>query len=154
MTVRHPKRRGGPEYASFYCATPGNTNVTTTEQQATLDSTLINSSAAIFALASDAVTVNKTAHFKITYDVTIRQDSDTADSRSTIDAWLDIGSTEIAGSRIGFYTRGFAVATSGSGSLITSLTSGDVITLRWQCAAGADYDEVANSIRLTFEEMV
>ena len=112
---------GTPEYASFYCTTPGNTNVTTTEQQATLDSTLLTSDAAIFALSSSTVTVNKTAHFKITYDLTIQQDSDSGDARTHIEMWVDVDSVEIGGSRTAFYTRGYSKKSSGAVTFIVAI---------------------------------
>jgi hypothetical protein len=144
-----------PAYASFYNSSAGNTNVTTTEQQATLNATLVNSDTGVFSLATDTVTVNKTADFKITYDLSIQQDSDAGDSRSTIDMWIDIDTVEVSGSRCGFYTRGFSTKTSGSVTLITSITSGEDVTFAWQGGSGSDdLDEVANYTRVTFEEMV
>jgi hypothetical protein len=145
-----------PEYASFYNASTGNDNVGAGPSTAVLDSTQSTSDASVFSLSSNTVTVNKTADFLVTAELSIQQGDDTTHTRGTLRMWLENDSVEVAGTRCEFYTRGYGVAGGGASvSTIMSITSGDVIRIRWDRVVNSpdDLQELEDCTRLTFVEM-
>ena len=141
------------EYASFYQTTGGITGITATAVTLNLSSTQINSDATIFVLASNAVTVNKTAVFRITMDSYI---NDGTTTRSEHGLWLEVDSVEVPGTRHASYQRGYDSGQSQSMTTILSLASGEVLRMRVAVTEGGGtggYQD-ANGTRLTLTELV
>lgn len=145
-----------PEYASFYQSTGGVTGLAATATTLNLSSTHVNSDGAIFALASNEVTVNKAADFKVTMDNYINSGGT---SRSEYSLWLEEdtggGYSEVPGSRHAVYARGYDSGQSASLVLIITVASGNKYRMRIQRTDGGattGYQD-DNGTRLTFEEM-
>jgi hypothetical protein len=83
------------EYASFYLSTGGVTGVAGTETTLVINSTSVNSDTDIFELASNQVTVNKTADFEVSFQVSFNSGGS---SRTSYGIWIDRDSvTELSG---------------------------------------------------------
>ena len=150
-----PETGGGDaskEYATFYLSTGGVTGVGATEVTLVINETMITSDAGIFELASNQVTVNKTAVFLIRAHCGF----DTASTnRSEYTFNIDKDGSPITAAISAIYTRGYSRGSSGFISIIYSVTSGDVFQLRIIQTAGAAtgcYQE-DYATRLTFIEL-
>lgn len=146
-----------PEYASFYQAAAGVSGVAATATTLTLSNTQKNSDGAIFSLATNEVTVNKTATFQVSAECYFNNSST---SRTEYSKWLEVdsggGYSEVAGTRFVTYQRGYDSGMSASMTTIIDVTTGDKFRLRVQRTDGAattGYQD-ANGTRLTFIEMV
>ena len=144
------------EYASFYLTTGGLTGVSNTATTLIINNTGINSNEAVFTLASNEVTVDKTGVFEISANVYFNNSSG---SRSEYSKWIEVdtgtGYTEVPGSRFVTYQRGYDSGQSASISLIMNVTSGDKFRLRVQRTAGGattGYQD-ADGTRFNFKEL-
>lgn len=147
---------GSSDYASFYQAAAGVSGVADTATTLSLSNTQINSDGAVFSLATNEVTVNKTAHFQVTAECYF---NNTSTSRSEYSKWLEKdsggGYAEVPGTRFATYQRGYDSGHSASMTTIISVASGDKFRLRVQRTDGGattGYQD-ANGTRLTFIEM-
>ena len=147
---------GAKDYASFYLTTGGVTAVAATAVTLVVNSTGINSDSGVFGLASNEVTVSKTAVFKIDANVYFNNSST---ARTEYSKWLEVdtggGYAEVAGSRFVTYQRGYDSGHSASVTLILSVTTGDKFRLRVQRTDGtatAGYQD-DNGTRFTFTEI-
>ena len=125
------------EYASFYQSTGGITGISSTAVTLNLSSTQLNSDSEIFSLASNELTVNKTADFEINFDAYINTGGS---SRSEYSLWLERdgggGYSEVAGTRCATYQRGYDSGQSGSMTTMLSVSSGDKFRIRIQRTDG------------------
>ncbi len=143
---------GTKEYASFYLTTGGTSSIGSTAKTMVINNTGINSNGDVFGLASNEVTVDKTAIFKIDANVYLNNSST---ARSEYSLWLEKNGTEIPGSRFASYQRGYDSGMSSGVSLIVSVTSGDTFRIRCQITDGSattGYQD-NNGTRLTFLEV-
>jgi len=147
-----------PEHASFFLNTGGFTSLAAGPQVCTLDQTQINSDGAIFSLASNAVTVNKTAVFLIVADVGLNQ-ADVDNLRSSYRMYIEEdsggGYAEVNGCSAEMYVRGYDSGTSGTITTILSVTTGDKFRLSVVRADGASTNTYQDSdgTRLSFLEV-
>jgi hypothetical protein len=140
------------EYASFYLSTGGVTGVAGTETTLVINSTSVNSDTDIFELASNQVTVNKTADFEVSFQVSFNSGGS---SRTSYGIWIDRDSVTEPGTYTETYQRGYDSGDTASMSIILSITSGEVFQLRVLRADGSGstgYQD-NNGTRLTFKEM-
>lgn len=144
------------EYASFYLSTGGVTGVSNTATTLVINNTSVNSDGAIFSLASNEVTVNKTGTFEISVNVYFNTGGS---SRSEFSKWIEVdsggGYTEVSGSRFVTYQRGYDSGGSASVVLMLAVTSGDKFRLRVQRTDGGastGYQD-ANGTRFNIKEL-
>jgi hypothetical protein len=140
------------EYASFYLSTGGVTSVAATATTLTINQTSVNSDGAVFSLSSSQVTVNKTGVFEISYQCYFNTGGS---SRSEYTVWLEQDTVEVPGSRAGTYQRGYDSGDTAAGSIMISVTSGEVFRLRIQRTDGGattGYQD-NNGTRLSFKEL-
>jgi hypothetical protein len=144
------------EYASFYQGTGGVTGLSGTAVTLNLSSTQLNSDGSVFSLASNEVTVNKTADFEIGFDAYINNSST---SRTEYSLWLERdsggGYSEVAGTRSATYQRGYDSGMSNSMTTMLSVTSGDKFRIRIQRTDGgssAGYQD-SNGTRFNIKEL-
>ncbi len=140
------------EYASFYLTTGGLTSVSSTALTVVVNATSLSSSGSIFVLASNTVTVNKTADFEISAQCYFNNSST---SRTEYTMWLEQDSSEVAGTRTATYQRGYDSGDTAALSIMLSVTTGDVFRLRIQRTDGGatvGYQD-DNGTRLSFKEL-
>ena len=120
---------GQKEYASFYGTS--NTNLGTSYTLVDLSTTFKNSNTSVFSLASDILTVNKTATYQITYDIMTDIGTGGGSARSESQAELFKNDSAVTGTYTGMYNRteDRAVAT-GTATCILDLTSGDNLRIK------------------------
>jgi hypothetical protein len=153
-TSLHSHAGGGAskEYASFYLSTGGVTGVAGTETTLVINSTSVNSDTDIFELASNQVTVNKTADFEVSFQVSFNSGGS---SRTSYGIWIDRDGVTEPGTYTETYQRGYDSGDTAAMSIILSITSGEVFQLRVLRADGSGstgYQD-NNGTRLTFKEM-
>jgi len=147
-----PAGGSSKEYASFYLSTGGVTSVAGVETTLVLNSTSVNSDTDIFELASNQVTVNKTADFEVSFQVSFNSGGN---SRTSYGIWIDRDSVTEPGTYTETYQRGYDSGDTAAMSIILSITSGEVFQLRVLRADGSGstgYQD-DNGTRLTFKEM-
>jgi hypothetical protein len=147
-----PAGGSSKEYASFYLSTGGVTSVAGVETTLVLNSTSVNSDTDIFELASNQVTVNKTADFEVSFQVSFNSGGS---SRTSYGIWIDRDSVTEPGTYTETYQRGYDSGDTAAMSIILSITSGEVFQLRVLRADGSGstgYQD-DNGTRLTFKEM-
>ena len=133
----------------YFYAHNGATTQTLTGTAVTSQVTTVVRSDSIYSAAGGEVTVNKTANFKISFDFT----ADTTGSRSTGEAFLEINGTLVTGSIAYTYNRNAGQGqNTASGTVLVSITSGDVVRLRIREQSGTIVT-VANATRLIIEEI-
>jgi hypothetical protein len=140
------------EYASFYLSTGGVTGVAGTETTLVINSTSVNSDTDIFELASNQVTVNKTADFEVSFQVSFNSGGS---ARTSYGIWIDRDGVTEPGTYTETYQRGYDSGDTAAMSIILSITSGEVFQLRVLRADGSGstgYQD-NNGTRLTFKEM-
>jgi hypothetical protein len=140
------------EYASFYLSTGGVTSVAATATTLVINQTALNSNSSVFTLSSNQVTVNKTGDFEVSYQCYFNTGGS---SRSEYTVWLEQDGVEVAGSRTGTYQRGYDSGDTAAGSIMISVTSGEVFRLRIQRTDGGattGYQD-DNGTRLSFKEL-
>jgi hypothetical protein len=147
-----------PEYADFYLVGAGFTGLGAGPVDAQIDTTRINSDTGIFTLASNEVTVNKTAVFKFTMEVAIHQATGGTGSSSSYAGYLTTdtgaGHAEVPGTRSEDY-----VPNNQGGTLtaiaIISVTSGDKFKMAVVRTVGtaSTVIQLSAGTRLTIEEM-
>ena len=120
---------GQKEYASFYGTS--NTNLGTSYTLVDLSTTFKNSNTSVFSLASDILTVNKTATYQITYNIVTDIGTGGGSARSESQAELFKNDSAVTGTYTGMYNRteDRAVAT-GTATCILDLTSGDNLRIK------------------------
>ena len=122
VVAANTSARHGHEYASFHLTTGGRTTLEGTEVILVLDKTRYNSNGSVFALASNQVTVSKTATFVISVDVYLNM---TAASRSEFSIYLKKNGTEMTATRSASYQRGYDDGMTCSINVIEEVTTGD-----------------------------
>jgi len=140
------------EYASFYLNTGGVTGVSTAETTLVINSTASNSNGSVFTLASNQVTVNKTAPFLIMGECYFNTGGN---SRSEFTIWLESDGVDVPGTRSGIYERGYDSGSTGVFSTVSYVTSGTVFQMQIQRTDGGattGYQD-DNGTRLTFVEL-
>jgi hypothetical protein len=132
--------------ATFYDTTGGQTLASASATTVNIDTTLRNNATGIFSLASDVVTVAESGDYMLSYVVTGEL---AAGTRSGLAAWLEIGTTEIPGTRSYCYGR-LTTETSGScqGTVVVALSASNTIRLQAQ-GTSQDFDSVASASSLT-----
>jgi len=139
--------------ASFYLSTGGFTGMAAVEQTVVINNTAYNSDGAVFTLATNEVTINKTGVFMFTGDVGLNQDPGT--SRSEYQIWLTADTVEVTGSRASVFVRGFDSGSSASFTIIVSVTSGEDYRIRVDRVNGASTTtyQTDYASRLTITEL-
>jgi hypothetical protein len=99
-----------------------------------LNSTSVNSDTDIFELASNQVTVNKTADFEVSFQVSFNSGGS---SRTSYGIWIDRDSVTEPGTYTETYQRGYDSGDTAAMSIILSITSGEVFQLRVLRADGS-----------------
>jgi len=140
------------EYASFYLSTGGVTTVSSAETTLVINTEETNSDSDIFYLNNNQVTVNKTTDFMIIGDCYFNTGGS---SRSEYTIWLERNGEDVLGTRSGIYERGYDSGSTGTFTIITSVTSGDVFQMRIQLTDGGATTGYQDNYgtRLTFIEV-
>jgi len=99
-----PSGGSSKEYASFYLSTGGVTAVAGTETTLVVNATSVNSDGAIFSLSSNQVTVNKSADFEVSFQVSFNSGGT---ARTSYGIWLDRDAATEAGTYTETYQRGY-----------------------------------------------
>ena len=124
----------GKEFASFYLTTGGLSAIGAGENTLVINATSINSDSSIFYLNNNEVTVNKTGYFQITGDCYWNTGGS---SRSEYTIWLEKNGVDVLGTRSGIYARGYDTGSTGTFTIITNATSGDVFKIQIQRTLGS-----------------
>ena len=120
---------GQKEYASFYGTS--NTNLGTSYTLVDLSTTFKNSNTSVFSLASDILTVNKTATYQITYDIMTDIGTGGGSARSESQAELFKNDSAVTGTYTGMYNRvEDKAAATGTATCILDLTTGDNLRIK------------------------
>lgn len=138
-------------YGHFYLSGSGNTGLTSTEVTLTINATG-QSYGGIMSLASNQITISKTAIFEINANVYLNNSST---SRTEYSMWLEKNGVEIAGTRFASYQRGYDSGMSSGVNTIVSVTSGDTIQIQCQRTDGSGttgYQD-ANGTSITIKEL-
>jgi hypothetical protein len=143
-------------YWSGYDTTGGTT--ITSAATVTIDTVFQSSSASVFSLASNQLTVSKTGIYEVTMDCTTGVTSGTTRSESQcyVEVNTGVSFAEITGTRCENYNRTATVgdATTCSATFLHSITSGDILRIRAVRTAGTStVATVADQSRLTVREV-
>lgn len=129
----------------------GTTTLSSSPTTVGLDTIRVESDNDLFSLGSGEVTVSESGVYRVTYSCAIDSNSN---SRSEMSHWLEINSTELAGTRGYTYHRNTA-ENRGSYSNISlvELAANDVVRIRTDHVAGATTggSTIANGSQLTLE---
>jgi hypothetical protein len=132
------------EYASYYA----NAVTTITGVAGTIGLDVNRQQTAGFTRTGDEVTCNIDGDYAIGYDLNL---DDAGGVDSTIEAWLELNSVEISGTRGRLWHDDPDEEGSTHGLIIATLVATDVIRLRAQRVAGAtDLATHADGVRLSF----
>jgi len=146
ILVTIPGGGGGAaaEFADYYA----NAATTITGAAVTVGLDVNRQETAAFTRSGDEVTINTDGDYGVQYDVTL---DEIAAPPATIEAWLELNSVEIAGTRGRIYHDDPDEEGSTHAFIIPSLVNTDVIRIRAQRVNGAqDCDTHANGVRLSF----
>ena len=145
------------EYANFYLNTAGASNFGDTDTTLHFNTTAVNSDSGIFVMANNQVTVNKTAVFAITADAVLTSTSGSAHTvaRSEYTMWIEKDDSEIVGSKSIVYVRGTSSGSTGSITIIDSVTSGEVFQIMAVRTGGTENltSQDAWGTRINFKEI-
>ena len=130
-THTHAGGGAAKSHGSFYLSTGGTTGLSSTAVQLVINNTGINSGDMV--LASDTITVNKTAVFDINANVYLNNSST---ARTEYSMWIEINNVEVAGTRFASYQRGYDSGMSSGVAFIASITSGDTVRIMCQRTDG------------------
>ena len=101
----------------------------------------------IFSLANDEVTILEGGDYEVSYSCSLLASSS---SRSQAQAWLEVNSAEVGGTRTAMYCRLTNMGATGSSHVILSLALNDVVRVRALRTLGASVLTcVPNGVRLT-----
>jgi len=136
---------GSPaEYANYYA----NAQTLITGVAVTVGLNINRQETAAFTRSGDEVTINTDGDYAVQYDVTLDEDSAPP---ATIEAWLELNSVEIAGTRGRIYHDDPNEEGSTHALIIASLVNTDVIRIRAQRVNETeDCNTHANGVRLSF----
>lgn len=136
----------------YFCAyEAGTTTLGTGASTVGFDSTRVISDNNLFTLSGGEVTVSESGVYRVTYDVSFDTNSN---SRSQVDHWLEINSTEVPGTRRMTYHRNNAENQgSASTSTLVELDANDVVRVRVDHTAGASSggSTIANTSQISLE---
>lgn len=137
-------------YADFYLSTGGATAITA-PTTLVLNNTRNNKNNDI-SILSNVVTFSKSGTYEINADIYLNT---SGTNRGEGQAWVELNSVEINGTRTGIYLRGLGDGDTGSISLLLSVSSGDTLRLRADRSNGIDpaIFQVDNGTRLLIKEV-
>lgn len=135
---------GAAEYANYYA----NAQTLITGVATTVGLDINRQETSAFTRSGDEVTINTPGDYAVQYDVTLDEDSSPP---ATIEAWLELNSVEIAGTRGRIYHDDPNEEGSTHALIIATLAATDVIRIRAQrIASSEDCNTHANGVRLSF----
>jgi hypothetical protein len=126
----------------------GGQSFTTPAVVINIDTEFFASSASYYTLASDAVTVVTTGRYQIAFAATFT--SAHASKAAATEAWLELDSVEITGTRASMYVANSSQQSTGAAIIVVDLTAAEVIRIAAiQIGGSANSVSVANATRLT-----